>query len=41
MVTLVVDAPVVNEVDSCCQLGADAVQLSVSEDPVPESPMNT
>jgi hypothetical protein len=40
-VTLVVEAPVVNEVDSCCQPAADAVQLSVSLVPVPVSPRNT
>ena len=41
MVTLVVEAPVVNEVDSCCQPDVPGVQLLVSLLPVPLSPMNT
>ena len=38
---LVVEAPVVNDVDSCCQPVAEAVHVSVSLAPVPLSPRNT
>ena len=41
MVTLVVEAPVVNEVVSCCHPDAYGVQLLVSLAPVPLSPTNT
>ena len=39
--TLVVAAPVVKAVDSCCQVAADGVQVLVSLVPVPVSPRYT